>query len=666
MSPVAAACPGCGAPLAFRSAATLYVVCPFCGGASLRTDVDLRFLGKVATVSAIDSVLSKGAVGRMGARKWEAIGRIQLDHGKGPWNEWCLAFEDGGWAWMAEAQGQLLLTERVVDAAAPRLSALAPEVEVPLGARGTFVVAEIGEAKVTGVEGELPVRVEPGATVRYADLRGPDAGFGTLDYGAAAEDGDDDDPSIYVGRVVSEAELGIDPSSVVKSEAKRVPARRLACPKCAGAVDVKSPEESVRATCPSCGALLDLTKEPLLVLGRGVVGRERPQIPLGARGRLRGLEVEVYAFLIRSVRVEGVRYPWEEYLLAAAGGGWRWLVCSSGHWSFVEPAELGDVRKVGLSARHKGVEFAHFQGAKARVDRVEGEMYWEVAIGDEVKVDDFVAPPLMLSFERTEDETVVSVGAYLTQEEVVAAFALQTPLRASEGVGAIQPNPYWKRRRAFWSLAGGFTALVIVLMIVFHLRAERRTVLDREFSVEAPVALAAPAPPAPETERGVAFSDEFTLTAASANLRIDFATGGYDNLWAGLDGALVNLDTGDVHAFEVDAERWSGVSEGEAWREGDGKGTVHLGRVPAGRYSLRLEPVADPWPRTTPASFQADPFRFRLKATSQVASTWRPLILALLLLLPAVFVSIAARSFEKKRWAESDHPWTTGGDDDDE
>ena len=44
------------------------------------------------------------------------------------------------------------------------------------------MVAETGQAKALGAKGEIPYLLTPGETYYYADLSGPNASFGTLDY----------------------------------------------------------------------------------------------------------------------------------------------------------------------------------------------------------------------------------------------------------------------------------------------------------------------------------------------------------------------------------------------------------------------------------------------------------------------------------------------------
>ena len=463
MSARTANCPSCGAPLEFRNAATLLVVCASCGGASWRSDVDLELLGKVAEVAPLESLLGIGTRGRFEGKGWTAVGQVQLDHGRGPWNEWCLLFDDGSWGWLAEAQGEILLTRPRKPGPVPPHDRLRPGEAVDLGDAGHFVAAEVGRATVTAVRGELPIRAKPGTIRLYADLRSGAKGFATLDYG---DDRNCDEA--FVGAVVSPEEVGLDPSKAPAGAERRAAADRIQCGKCGGEVRLRDPGGAVRVACGSCGSLLDATDRDAAVIGAAGRVRAAPRIPLGARGRLRGLAVECIAFLERSVTVEGTRYPWHEYLLKASGGkGYRWLAESKGHWSFIEPLSPGEVKVSGPGATCRGTEFRHFQGGRAVLDLVYGEVYWQATVGETVKSDDYVAPPLAVTLERDEKEVNATLGTYVEPPEVQEAFALKEPLQIPVGVAPSQPNPLQGALGKWWGACLAAAAADLVLTLAF-------------------------------------------------------------------------------------------------------------------------------------------------------------------------------------------------------
>lgn len=453
MSGRTAACPSCGAPVEFRNAATVTVVCASCGGASTRVGLDLEKLGKVAEVTPLESLLEIGTSGKFRGLGWTAVGQVQLDHGAGPWNEWCLLMNDGTYGWLAEAQGELTFTRPAKAGAVPPHGKLRPGDAVDLGALGHFVVAETGRARIVAVRGEIPFALSPGKPRLYADLRKGAAEFATLDYG--------DDPTcdaVFAGSTVGPADMGLDPSRAPAGPGRTASADRIQCAKCGGEIRLRDPEGAVRVACASCGSLLDPKDPDAGVLGAAAKVKAAPKIPLGARGKLRGVEVEVIAFLVRSVRVDGIRYPWGEYLLKVKGGRYRWLSESKGHWLTIEPISIGAVKGSYPTRIYEGLAFRHFQGGTAVVDAVFGEVYWEVKAGESVKSDDFIRPPECLTIEEDGKEITASLGSYATREEIEEAFGLRGKLPEPSGVAPAQPAPAAGTVKAWWLLAGGFAA----------------------------------------------------------------------------------------------------------------------------------------------------------------------------------------------------------------
>lgn len=627
MSRKVARCPGCAARIEFDQPGALLVVCAHCNLASWRTDVKLERIGKVAELAPIESPIALGAEGRVDGHAFRVAGVVELDHGRGPWHEWAIRFDDGAWAWLAEAQGQYLVT-RAADvelASVPVYARAEPGSELDLGAHGRFVVAERGRGTVTTFRGELPERIEPGALRKYADVAGPEGGFGTVDYGEheACE-------AVYLGRRHELAELGLDGAHAQPRAERKVLAKGLACPKCQGSIELADPSGVERLGCPYCDALLAPDSEGARVVGVNRTVKATPRIPLGARGTLRGGEYEVIAFLVRSVRSEGVRYPWDEYLLRRADGAYRWLVCSTGHWSFVEPVNLADVKRSGTLARLGADSFKHFSSGEAKVDLVLGEVYWQVEVGETVKVADYVAPPRMLSFETTQEERIASLGHYVEPRELERAFALAKPLAAPNGVGAIQPNPHPMVVKHLFRAWVALAALLVLVLLTFSATHDHRVVYEHAFPL-APSAL----------ENGLV-GDEFEITADHANARLELVAVGLPEGRFGCDGALVEVETQRAHAFSVAPRETSPAELGDS----RGDCTFTWGSLPAGRYRVRLEPH--------PAVAQSDR-TVDVRVVSQSVHTWWALALIALLALPPLAWSLVAGGFESARWMQSDH-----------
>ncbi|HEV8688893.1 MAG TPA: DUF4178 domain-containing protein, partial [Ideonella sp.] len=109
-----AACPGCGAPVEFASAASASAVCSFCRSTVVRDGEALRRIGVSAELFDDHSPLQLAVRGKHQGVPFTLVGRLQYAYADGTWNEWHLLFEgsDGGAgksAWLSEDNGAYVL-----------------------------------------------------------------------------------------------------------------------------------------------------------------------------------------------------------------------------------------------------------------------------------------------------------------------------------------------------------------------------------------------------------------------------------------------------------------------------------------------------------------------------------------------------------------------------
>jgi hypothetical protein len=625
-------CPSCGAPVVFQLGASLLKVCDHCGVAVVRKGADLAHYGQVAAPLPTPSVLKLGLSGGYeGAPRFTLRGRLQLDYGAGTWDEWLMGFDNDSWAWLSESQGRFHYMAAVPAPALPRFDRLHAGQTVDLGGPGTFVVVEVREARFMSASGELPFDVEPGVLLRYADLSGSDGQFGTIDYGTG-----DAVEALYVGREVTLADMGLH--EIVPEEERQVRAtgQNLSCPQCGGPIEVRLPDHTQRVACAYCGSLLD-AKDKLAVLQTAAGVGFKPVIPLGQKGRLRGVEWLAIGAMERSVTFEGTRYPWREYLLYEERRGFRWLVESKGHWSFVEPVNAGDV-KDRSTPYYRGRRFEHFQGGEAVVDHVVGEMYWAVSRGDRTEASDFVAPPQMLSFEkdRENEEITWSLGTYLEPGEVGAAFGVEGALPPRVGVGPHQPSPWAGRVAAAWGQALAGAAAMFVVYVVL-LIASLRTVHQQTVTIPSAAVSGAP--------ESAVFTEPFVVDRGG-NVQVSVRAP-VSNSWLYLDGALINEETGEIDEFDVEVSYYSGSDSDGSWSEGSNSAAAYVGSVRPGRYVLRLAPQ---W------EAGRAPGTYDVTVRSRVPRFLYLFLGVLALFVWPVFASWLAYRFHAARWADSDHP----------
>src|SRR5277367_6187131 len=224
-------------------------------------------------------------------------------------------------------------------------------------------------------------------------------------------------------------------------------AKAVNCPQCVAAITLGALGKASAVVCESCHALLDAKDPQLQILQKfeKIVSDERPLIPLGSRGKLRGVDYEVIGFERRSIKVEGITYSWHEYLLFNPYKGFRYLSEYQGHWNDISvcKAEPTVEHRLVDSANYLGEKYRHFQTSEATTSYVLGEFPWQVRVGDPVFVMDYVKPPHLLSYEKDKQsgEVTWSVGEYLYGKEIWQAFKLQGQPPEPIGVFENQPSP---------------------------------------------------------------------------------------------------------------------------------------------------------------------------------------------------------------------------------
>jgi hypothetical protein len=468
-------------------------VCGHCNNAVLRTDRGVDSLGKVADLVPMESPIKLFSEGHFGSTTFLVVGMAQIrGQAGGLWQEWYAKFDGGKWGWLAEAQGRFYLTFEEPWIAAPRDVTPGQVIAIPVrGQPHPCTVGEVSTATYVGATGELPFKLVPNGTFRYADLSDGRGTFATLDFDDGSEP-----PTLYVGAQIPLADLRLTggevgpPAGLPEAQIKST---RLACPNCNAPIELRAPGESLRVVCGHCNNLIDTSSGALSVLGK-LAQKADPRIPLGMTGTFAEGEMTVIGFVQRSACVDGEWWPFEEYLLYKPGIGFRWLVNSDGHWSYVQPIATGAVETDIKGCKYDGVSFRRYQQAQLRVDEVLGEFYWQVQVGEVVESEDCIAPPAMVSRESGQTEENWSLGTYMTVKEVRAAFAgKELPLGIPDGIAPNQPDS-WTVASNGMSLA--FMALM-VLGIVFAAMAKDQVKYTHDFTVPGTMGGTAPTTPTP-------------------------------------------------------------------------------------------------------------------------------------------------------------------------
>ncbi len=621
------------------------LVCPFCRSAIARNDRKLEDLGKVAEIAESESPLKIGLKGVWNEHRFELTGRAQLKHELGGfWDEWYATFSNGWVGWLAEAQGKFYLT---FYQPLPENSSVPPFRSLQLGqtvseipSETPLVVTEKGTATAVAADGEIPYKLTPNERGDYADLSGKGGAFGTIDYST-------NPPFAFVGREVSLGDIGLAGAKSAERKARKVSAVAMGCPNCGGALDLIAPDKTERVTCPFCNSLLDVNQGNLTFLhALNPSPSDDFVLPIGAEGTFANdAKMKIIGAMARSVTIEGTKYFWHEYLLYNASIGFRWLVHSDNHWNFVETINAAEVAVKGFgktTATYNGKSFKVFQDAPAVVEYVKGEFYWRVEQGETIRAVDYVAAPLMLSLEQTQNEMNWSLGTYMTNAEVENAFGV-SDLPKPWNVAPNQPFTGGFYIKAGLAMLALLTAVAIFMIPLGGLSS---TVLSETITLQ---------PSANPAVPQVIFSQPFDLRG-NRNVRIS-ASAPVNNSAADLDIDLINEQSQEVESVNVPISYYQGVEDGESWTEGSQNSDATMSSLPAGKYTLRVEGTLESVAQPLPVAVKVE------QNVARGVNFW--LSFFLLALLPGWGV-IRKFMFESRRWSESMFGGSSSGGSDDE
>jgi hypothetical protein len=416
----------------------------------------------------------------------------------------------------------------------------------------------------------------------------------------------------------------------------------LNCPGCGAALTVRAGELTLTVVCENCHSILDAKDPNLQILQKFEAKvRIKPLIPLGTRGKIRGDVYEAIGFQERTIYVEELPYSWREYLLFNPFKGFRYLTEYDGHWNYVttlkalpQPATVSG----RPGAAYLGEKYAEFQSAAAKTTYVLGEFPWQVRVGEEVQVRDFVNPPRMLSSETTESETTWSLGEYITGASIWGSFKLPGAPPRPIGVYENQPSPYSGNTKQAWALCAFFLLTLGVIALAFATFQAQHEVFHGSYRF-------------PYGEEPSFVTGVFELDGRPSNVEIAVSTD-LDNNWAYFNYALIDQDTGQAYDFGREVSYFHGRDSDGNWTEGSRHDSAILPTVPAGHYYLRVEPEM---------AMKSLSMSYDLTIRRDVPVWTFFWIAAVLLIVPPAFIGWRGMQYEHLRWQESDHPPGKGG-----
>lgn len=413
-----APCPGCGAPVEFRSAQSTFAVCAYCQSTVVRQGETLARIGKMAELFDDFSPLQLFSAGRIQDKPFTLVGRLQYAYEGGRWTEWIAQLDGDRTGTLSEDNGAHVFTlPYELKQPAPSAGALVVGATTAFNGQN-YTVASNQQVTLVSAQGELPKLPDLGKPFAMVELRNDQGLVLSLDYGSMP-------PAASLGRSVLLDDLKL--TGLRDESGKEEKGRGFNCPNCGAPVTVNF-ADSKTVTCRACNSIIDLTQG----IGGELKHAEqaepvRPLIALGALGQLQGASWQVVGFQHRMGQEPGddEMFGWDEYLLYNKKRGFSFLVDATDGWSMVQPTTgAPTMGESGSAATYMGKRFQQQYAYNAETTYVAGEFYWKVERGQKTFNRDFAAGATLLSMERSANELTWSSGGKLDSATVASAFKL--------------------------------------------------------------------------------------------------------------------------------------------------------------------------------------------------------------------------------------------------
>lgn len=501
------ACPNCGAPVEFRSAASAFAVCSFCRSTLLREGDALRRIGQSAELFDDHSPLQLGAAGKYQGAAFTLVGRLQIRYAEGSWNEWHALFDAGGApksGWLSEDNGRYVIgfdapldgpigapsgapsgapagaPMEAASGTVPRIAEMRAGESRRVGGQ-VWSVASVLRAKLAAAQGELPFAPDLANEFLVADLRNTRGEVGTLEEPVGAA------PRWSIGRSVSLTELlmtGLADDGGDKGVAVgKIGARGLSCPNCGAALEpTLATTQSI--VCGQCKSVVDISQ------GAGAdlahyrqdnpnIDGGAPQIPLGSVGTLAlggaAKAWQVVGYVERCELPESAddeRVFWREYLLYNRIDGFAFLVDAEDGWSWSRPI-TGVPQAVGGAMQFGAVTYRPLYSYVGIVTYVLGEFYWRLQRDERTRNTDYSGTggntSQRLNREETRNasgnEVVWSAGETLPSQAIAAAFKLPDAARAAlqRDAGPLSASA---STGASWGIGKALIVFLVIAVII--------------------------------------------------------------------------------------------------------------------------------------------------------------------------------------------------------
>jgi len=293
-----------------------------------------------------------------------------------------------------------------------------------------------------------------------------------------------------------------------------------------------------------------------------------------------GMQGEIHGVLFTIIGMVGWEAQgdvWVDLQLYSETHGYAWLSYERGHVCFVRKTRhLPNALVWNLAPKQSVTDglrtYRLYERYMATINYVAGELTWVAAVGNRVQIVEAIAPPLLLSGERSSTETEYHLSEYLDPAAVYRAFQVSGQIWPRAGVHAAQPyhGPF---KDALSKAAFPFAILSGVLAAALWLFGSGVQIHQETFL-----------PGDLQTGR---HSAEIEITRPNRLVALEMETN-LDNAWVDFDIDVLK-DNEEIFSMGKAFSFYEGRDDEGYWSEGS-RSARALFKVPEpGRYRLNIQ-----------------------------------------------------------------------------
>ncbi len=435
------------------------------------------------------------------------------------------------------------------------------------------------------------------------------------------------------------------------------------CPKC-GEQHAATTSDAKVFVCNNCFTVFNREGNPISINLQPEYAEKCNVLQMGDTFTHKNAAYKITGKLVKRVR-NNTKFVWTEYFLSNDALPNIFLVEADGHWTVLEildtPPDYWSLEMALANQKLNGKDYKFNYEYNVDILFAEGSFGKDAFDEQGFLGFEYINAPHILTAEHslTTGKNEFYLGEYLFPDRVKKQLTENRNLPEPEGYGSSQPY-YWDfdmsnfSKLSIRSLIVFFVAQLLFSFVFYpettpieanvetNPAADLREMQNSDTPFDT-IQTNAAINSADTAKVSLVRNIDVPYDHAILNTVIDCEN--LENDWVAAELSLVNEETGEEFFFMIETEHYSGVENGESWKEGSYWNNGAVTGISKGRYHLEITPFSQP------GSVQKNiKFSFSFYKGSWTIFT----VFSLLLVLVNVLLMYSKTSFEAKKQAFED------------